>query len=263
LRVNSFEFGDLSSVPAFYHQFLREFMSKIYFVFGIHKLWRKEISEFVERQGAESIHDPCAGSGYVNQLIFESLDKNLGAKFYLSDLMTDESPEFAKQINSLGYQDLKFAEESIDLLKIEASKQMPKMFVNSFHHFNNEQVKEILKNTLGQGKEILVLEYCRKTPDSLVSMLFGGVLSLLFFPFVVEKKFIIPSFIFTYLIPIIPFMLVWDGIVSCLRTHTISSLKQILVELNLTNVLIEKKTRRSLLYPSGVDSYFFKIENRK
>ncbi|MEC9281578.1 MAG: class I SAM-dependent methyltransferase [Bdellovibrionota bacterium] len=263
MRVNSFEFGDLQAVPAFYHQFLREFMSKIYLVFGIHKLWRTEITEFVKRQGSQSIHDPCAGSGYVNQLIFESLDEKLNAKFYLSDLMTDESPEFAKQINALGFENLKFAEKSIDLLKIEASNQMPKMFVNSFHHFDRDHVKEILKNTLGQGKELLVLEYCRKTPDSLMSMLFGGVFSLLFFPFVVEKKFVLPSFIFTYLIPVIPFMLVWDGVVSCLRTHSSSSLEEILVDLNFSNVSIEKKTKRSLLYPSGVDSYFFKIENRK
>lgn len=259
MRVDSFEFGDLAAAPAFYHQFLREFMSKIYLVFGIHKLWRSEISSFVKKQNSQCIHDPCAGSGYVNQLIFESLPRELDAKFYLSDLMTNESPEFAKQINALGYKNLKFAESPVDLLKIEAENQMPKMFVNSFHHFSREQVKEILKNTLGQGKEVLVLEYCRKTPDSLLSMLFGAILSLIFFPFVVEKKYILPSFIFCFLVPIIPLMLVWDGVVSCLRTHSVSSLRQILMELKLENVSIEKKTKRSLLYPSGVDSYWFKI----
>jgi hypothetical protein len=38
--------------------------------------------------------------------------------------------------------------------------------------------------------------------------------------------------LFTYLIPIIPILVCWDGIVSVLRTYTLKELNQMIRELN-------------------------------
>ena len=87
MQKKLFEFGDLFWVPEFYHAFLRRFMGALYKVFGYHRLWLPELNRFINKAGG-TVMDPCAGSGYVNELLMKELNKK-DLRFYLSDFMID------------------------------------------------------------------------------------------------------------------------------------------------------------------------------
>jgi hypothetical protein len=38
----------------------------------------------------------------------------------------------------------------------------------------------------------------------------------------------LPQKIFTYIIPILPLMMTWDNVISCIRTYSIAELKQMI-----------------------------------
>ncbi len=60
-------------------------------------------------------------------------------------------------------------------------------------------------------------------------MFLSPIAVLLMTPFI--KPFKVDRIIFTYLIPILPLLTLWDGVISVLRTHTVAELKQMIFEL--------------------------------
>lgn len=260
MRIQSFEFGDINSIPKFYHNYLRTLMSLLYEYFKIHTLWLPVIREFSQTAKSEVIMDPCAGSGHVNYLLEKELHNENEIKFILSDFMTERAPMFSKQINEQENPRLKYIERSIDVLNMKEDElKIPKMFINSFHHFDKEQVGKILKTHSVSGTNILVLEYCRKSFLNFVSIFLGPIIGMLLFPFIVKKQDFILSFIFVFLIPIVPLMLLWDGIVSSLRTYSVEDLKKILNEIGVENYEIKGYQKSSILYPSGVTAISIKF----
>ena len=52
-----------------------------------------------------------------------------------------------------------------------------------------------------------------------------GLGAFLFLPFV--RPFCFSLFVWTYLLPVLPFVMWFDGIVSCLRSHSLSELREL------------------------------------
>lgn len=255
MRIQSFEFGDIKEVPQFYHNYLRALMSLLYEYLHIHRLWLPMIRKFSQQNKGETLLDPCAGSGHVNLLIAKELEKEEDFKFYLSDFMTDRAPKFAKQINEANHPNIHYIEHSVDLLQMKDEVEFPKVFINSFHHFSPDQVAKIFRDHARVKKDILILEYCRKTPLNFFSMVTGPFIGMLLFPLIVEKKDILWSFIFVFIIPLIPLMLLWDGVISSLRTYSRMDIEKILLQEGIKDFKVEFKSARSLQYPSGVTGH--------
>ena len=253
MQKKLFEFGDLFWVPEFYHAFLRRFMGALYKIFGYHKLWMPELNAFIEKSGGKVL-DPCAGSGYVDALLIKEM-KQQDLQFYLSDFMIHKNPEFREHINNLDDPRIHYLEQSIDVLQDNPDFRCPKIFINAFHHFDDEQVAQICKLNLSHGDDILVLEYCDNAFVSYLSMLFGPLIAMILLPFITERRQLLVTAVFTYLIPIVPLMLLWDGLVSNLRCYSHRSLKNIVHNAGFTSAEVKTTFRRSLLYPAGVTSH--------
>ena len=261
MRIQSFEFGDISSIPKCYHNYLRSLMSLLYEYFKIHKLWIPVIRDFYQSIHSEVIMDPCAGSGHVNFLLEKEFRDEKEIKFILSDFMTNRAPMFSKKINEHRNPRLKYVEKSVDVLNMKEDElKIPKMFINSFHHFNKEQVSKILSSHARTGTDVLVLEYCRKTFLNFVSIFLGPIIGMLLFPFIVKKEDFLLSFLFVFIISIIPIMLLWDGIVSSLRTYGASDIREILTSAGIKNFTVDSYQKRSILYPSGVTAITIKFQ---
>ncbi len=252
MRLQLFEFGDLSFPPKVYHEFLRSFMGLLYRKLKIHHLWIEPLNNFIKNDN-NMLHDPCAGSGEVNLYIKNEMNKaKLEFKFILSDIMTDTVPLFAKTINNLKDENIYYIEQSVNLLDFQNNENYSKVFINSFHHFTPSQVSKILEEHFKIKKDIIVLEYCQRSLMSFLSMIAGPLLSLILFPFIIKRKHFFSAFVFVYLLPIIPLMLLWDGIISSLRTYTKKDLQKLMKQLQISDYKIIESRKRSLLYPSGV-----------
>jgi hypothetical protein len=87
----------------------------------------------------------------------------------------------------------------------------------ALHHFTPEDVTEILRTRTGNGDVIAIFEIQQRTIWDLFLMLAHIPLSWLVMPFLRPTTL---QLIFTYLIPVIPLLIVWDGMVSTLRTYS-------------------------------------------
>ena len=76
----------------------------------------------------------------------------------------------------------------------------------------------LVGGTTGSGKSVGV-------NAMLLSMLFSPISVLLTTPFI--RPFRIGRIVFTYLIPIVPVCVLWDGIVSALRTYSVKEMQEL------------------------------------
>ncbi|MEZ4932986.1 MAG: hypothetical protein R2788_12820 [Saprospiraceae bacterium] len=123
----------------------------------------------------------------------------------------------------------KYVPESINAGCSQQLKGFRTQFL-SFHHLLYEDAKQILQNAVDAKMPIAIFEIQeRNSGNYVLKNMFSPIMVLLTAPFI--RPFSIGRLVFTYLIPIVPFFILWDGVVSVLRTYTLDEMKQMTTEL--------------------------------
>lgn len=99
-------------------------------------------------------------------------------------------------------------------------KKVFRLFNLAFHHFDDPLAKAILKNTLETSDGFAIMELQGRDLLSFIMPAILGIGCFIFAPLYAWRLRSFSVLIFTYLIPIIPFVLVFDGYISALRTRT-------------------------------------------
>jgi len=259
-----FEFGDLDCIPKWYHFYLRSYLVLFYRLFGYYKLWIPSLTDFIRQTQANTLLEYCSGSGEVMKLIAAELkdDEFKHVDFILSDLKPQ--PEFVEIINKHPESNgrFRYITDPVDATAILEGMDYPRIFVNSFHHFTPAQVEKIMKYNLERGNEVIILEYVRNTPLGYISMLTGALSIFLTLPFVIKLKDLPLMAFFTYVLPIFPLMVLWDGVVSCMHVYNQKQLTDIVKKIDIpahTTGMI----KRSLFYPAGVTIFTVTFDRDK
>ncbi|KAF2258755.1 hypothetical protein CC78DRAFT_447052, partial [Lojkania enalia] len=108
-----------------------------------------------------------------------------------------------------------------------------RLFNLSFHHFDDETAKRVLRSTLNHSDGFSIIELQDRHIGSLLMIAFNWLLFLIITPFYFppkNRKNIIQN-ILTYTL-ILPFILCFDGLVSCLRTREFEDVIKLIASLN-------------------------------
>ncbi|KAI0396629.1 hypothetical protein F5Y17DRAFT_455907 [Xylariaceae sp. FL0594] len=99
-----------------------------------------------------------------------------------------------------------------------AGRGIMRLFNLAFHHFDDKLARAILKDTVETSDGFVIFELQSRNISSFVSCTLFGVFILLIAPLLYWWS---PQILFfVYVVPIVPFVLVFDGYVSSLRTRT-------------------------------------------
>ena len=79
-------------------------------------------------------------------------------------------------------------------------------------------------------QNIAIFEGQERSVASVFAMVFSPIMVLLVTPFI--KPFSFGRLFFTYLIPLVPILVMWDGIVSSLRTYSVKEMEDLVNGLN-------------------------------
>jgi hypothetical protein len=93
----------------------------------------------------------------------------------------------------------------------------------SMHHFKPEDVQQIIGNAVAARQPIALLEVTERSVRGMLPILFSPLTVLLTTPFI--GPFRLGRLVFTYLIPLVPLFVLFDGVVSVLRTYTVAEMK--------------------------------------
>lgn len=176
--------------------------------------------------------DFCAGAGGPTPFIEAELNARLaadGADTGVDFVLTDIAPHLsawaaaAKKSPHLHYvaRSVDAANAPTDLLHgVATSDARPpfRLFSLAFHHFDDALGAQILRNTLDTSAGIAIFELTERTTASLLMNVLTFPVGLLTNWWTFRRDAIMLAC--TYLLPVVPFVVSFDGLVSSLRTRT-------------------------------------------
>jgi hypothetical protein len=103
-----------------------------------------------------------------------------------------------------------------------------RLFSLAFHHFDDEGAKRVIKSTMNTSDAVVIFELQERRIGSLMLMLLEPflvyIMGIFWFP---DDWFFLAL---TYLVPVLPVLHSFDGLISCLRTRTFEEFVQLLDE---------------------------------
>ncbi len=227
-RIHLFEFEDQKWFPAFLRNYGTDFLQ---FMSNMTKMYKPTvpiIEKVLKKSKTNQIIDLCSGGSGGLIGINAELKKNIPD---LEIMLTDFYPnipafEFAKKQAG----NFKFIEKPVDARNVPAELEGLRTQFWSLHHFKPTDAKQILQNVVNSNNSIVIFEFQERRMLSLVALLFSPLVVLFTTPFI--NPFKIGRVIFTYFIPIVPLFVLWDGIVSSLRTYSVKEMNELVENLN-------------------------------
>jgi hypothetical protein len=186
-----------------------------------------------QSSATHSIVDMCSGGGgpwldLAGQLRCpDALGDSAGLQVWL----TDKYPnlEAFRSVSASSHHHITFYPEPVDAMKVPSDLKGLRTMFTSFHHFPPEDARAILQNAVDAGESIGIFEATKRAPLT-IGLIFAGIL-LLFLHTPRIRPFRWSRLLWTYLIPVIPLVLLFDGVVSCLRTYRPQELREIVEKL--------------------------------
>jgi hypothetical protein len=120
---------------------------------------------------------------------------------------------------------LRFRREPVDATNVPASARGVRTMFNAFHHFPPEIARAILGDAVRKRRAIAIFEGVNHRGAGLAAMPLQLPAVLLFTPLV--RPFRWSRLLLTYGLPLIPFLLLFDGTMSMLRIYLEAELREL------------------------------------
>jgi hypothetical protein len=228
-RRHWFEIHELPSCPDFVRRLATDYLSTVSHTFGAHKPAVPRLARLLRDSNAHTIVDLCSGGGGPVVRAAEALR----AEPDLQDVelvLTDLYPNAAAFERTEAPDQVRAEHTPVDARSIPPHLAGVRTLFDSFHHFRPEDARAILADARKNHAGILVVEGTERSVKGIVGLVIAApLLVLLLTPLV--RPFAWWRLLFTYVVPLAPLLVLFDGVVSCLRTYTPDELRAFTHEL--------------------------------
>jgi len=184
----------------------------------------ERLKQSVLRARATRIIDLCSGGGGPWRRLHREF---ASTNFPIEVCLTDKYPNLAAfrlaQAESGGK--LSFYPEQVNAESVTHELKGFRTFFSSFHHFKPEIARAILNDAAQQRQGVGVFEATARQPLAILLMFLTPLIVLLVTPLI--RPFRWSRLFWTYALPLVPLIVFWDGVVSCLRTYSPAELREL------------------------------------
>ena len=187
------------------------------------------VAPFLEKLLAESecrsIIDVCSGGGGPWLVLSNVLKCGSGGRLIR---LTDKCPNLGafETLQAASGGRITFCREPVDATHVPCGLRGVRTIFSSFHHFQPGEAVAVLQDAVDARESIGVFEITRRDPATIAAMLPWAFLAFFYTPFI--RPFRWSRLFWTYVLPVIPLVLLFDGVVSCLRTYRPAELRDLL-----------------------------------
>jgi hypothetical protein len=214
-RLHLFEFEDLKWMPKVFRRFITDLLTYQINHFGIYEATVDKLVETLNKTGHDTIVDLCSGSGGPALGVRDKASKALGRNIRL--VLTDKYPNL-EAYAAIQEKDVMPVSESVDAVQVSEKLKGLRTLFTAFHHFKPKQAQNILKNAVNAQMPIGIFEITERKAASLMTLIIAPITCLIFSLLIRPYK--MSRFFWTYIIPVIPLLYTWDGLISNMRTYT-------------------------------------------
>ena len=226
-RVQFFEIHDQPWFPSFLRDQVTDDLQVLLNIGKPYGDILPQLREGIERAGADRVLDLCSGAGGPWPWLADALERSgLRVCVKLSDKYPNAQARERVRKDSAK---LRYRDEAVDATRVPRGLRGFRTLFTSFHHFPPEQARAILKDAVESRQGIGVFEIPGRRPLTLLLLPLAVIGDMLVVPFVRPRP---PGraawrLIWRWLIPIVPLVLLFDGIVSCLRVYSPHELREL------------------------------------
>ncbi len=222
-RIHLFEFEDQKWFPSLLRNYGTDFLQFLSNKTKMYQAVIPVIEKGLKASNTNQIIDLGSGGGGGLIWLNEELQRtNPDLKILLTDYYPNISAfEYTKHQSS----NFDYISESVDAMDVPSNLEGLRTQFLSLHHFKPKDAQKILQNAVDSESSIAIFEGQERSFFSILAMIFSPLSVLFTTPFI--RPFKIGRIIFTYLIPIIPLFVLWDGVVSSLRTYSVKEMNEL------------------------------------
>ena len=225
-RFHLIEIHEQAWCPAVIRDCATDYLQHVINAANAYEPIAERLTNAVARTGATRIIDLCSGGGGPWLRLEPALAARCPAiEICLTDLhrnLTASQRHASDRIKSYA--------ESVNALRVPPELTGFRTLFTSFHHFKPDEARALLRDAVANRSGIGIFEGTQRKPSAIVGMLFTPLLVWLLTPFI--KPFRWTRLLWTYLLPVVPFVVLFDGVVSVLRSYTVAELTAFTEELS-------------------------------
>lgn len=217
-RLHFFELEDQPWLPASVRAYATDCLRALFSALLHRSRVAERLRTVLESTGELRILDLCSGSsGPLAPLLDELAAQGLEVDAVLTDL--HPHPELGRGLSPR----LRYRAEPLDARRVPAELEGVRTCFAGLHHFRPDDAVEILAACAAEGHGLAVFEpSSRRLLDALAVPLIG-LASIVAAPLL--RPFRWGRLFWTWLVPLVPLVVVWDGWVSCARCYTVDELR--------------------------------------
>jgi hypothetical protein len=216
-RLQLFEFTDLPGLPRPLRRWLGDYLRGVLTLSRLFEPAAPRIAGLLRAAGTDRVVDLCSGAGGPWPALAPRIEEALGGpvQVVLTDLHPDASTwrwlAAAASRGVAGHPGPVPADDVPDALG------GVRTVFDGLHHLRPAAVRAVLADAARRGVPFLAGEAVERSVPGLVGVLLSPILVWLVTPFL---RPVSPARIAcTYLLPIVPVLVLWDGVVSVLRCY--------------------------------------------
>lgn len=222
-RIHLFEFEDLSWFPSTIRNYMTDYLQFATNKFDFYAGVLDVLKQGVAKTENNTIIDLASGGGGGWLKLSEHLKTELpNTKVILSDFYPNINA-FRYNVRKIGG-NFSFNENSVNALAVPNDLKGFRTMFLSFHHFKPTAAQQILQNAVNAKQPIAIFEAQERSVSKLIQFFFSPIFVLLMTPLILPFRF--GRLLFTYLIPLVPLFVWWDGLVSVLRTYSVDEMQE-------------------------------------
>jgi hypothetical protein len=241
-RIDLPEIEDQAWCPAVVRDALTDFLSTAGHITRFYDSYARDIADVMQRTGNKRIVDLCTGGGLPALDMLDALGR-VGvpdAEAVLTDLYPNVSAITARAASRPHA--VRAMTSSVDATNVPEDLTGFRTLFNAFHHFPPELAQKILEDAVRKAQPIACFELVERSSLFLVGWPFVPMLgAAAVLPF--AGRMPAARFALTYVAPVIPAVVAWDGFASCMRSYSVPEL-------------------RAMVAPLETSRYRFRVERR-
>jgi hypothetical protein len=223
-RYQLFEFGDQPWMRGWLREAYLDALNFALRVGGQYRGMHIPLVRWAAIAGSQRVLDLASGGGGPVETVVRQAQRDHVAfpTIVLSDLYPSPThyEDLAAEYGSM----IDYVSEPVSATHVPMTDIRLRSLCSAFHHFRPSAARQVIEDAAKNSDGIFILEPFDRSFRQLLLILLAGPFIYMFAPFFC-RRFTIRKFLVCTLLPIIPFMLLFDGCVSVLRMYTPSEIE--------------------------------------
>ncbi len=229
MRVHAPEIEDEPWCPRWLRDALTGFLQISAEVLRVYDPATEMLAGLVRRHGNGVVVDLCSGGGGPILRLRRLLnDRGVDVAVVLTDLYPNEAA-FQRAIeHGEGRVQARF--DAVDAADVPDELVGVRTVINGLHHLRPPLARQLVQDAARKRQPFLSVELVERRWQTMLLLMGTPLLALVLSPF--QRPLTATRLLLTWVVPVVPLCIWWDGMMSCLRGYSVGELEALVAGLS-------------------------------